>query len=641
MCGIAGILEHKSAYRLVMSMLDILKHRGPDAVGLYRNNIGSKPIVLGHHRLSIIDLTDAANQPLRKDGLVIIFNGEIYNYMELFDELDAQGVQFETQSDTEVLLEAWRKWGPACLTKLRGMFAFALYDEINQRLFLARDPFGIKPLFYTQQGCNIAFASELKALLPVLEKRDIDYSGLVASLMYVWVPETHCCIRGVKKFPPGYWAECFPDGRMKMHQYWDARKVLAQGEISSLSVGDLRKVIEASIEAHMIADVPVSTFLSGGLDSSIITAVAARKISLYNCYTISFRKRDKAFEAMPDDVLYARKLANFLDLKLHEIEIAPDVATMLPEIVRIVDEPVGDAAAINTYLICQGAREAGVKVLLSGMGADELFAGYRKYYACILAQWYRRLPGLIRYGIIEPTVNFLPVAGDNAGYRTIRWAKRFISFANLPEEAAFRRSYTYYDIADLKLLLERSLWPCIDELLEEHREIYVSSATQDIVNRMCYTDMRMFMVGLNLTYTDRASMAASTEVRVPFIDTEVVKAAFSIPGRDKIRWGTGKWILKKAAEAWLPKDIIYRSKAPFSVPLRAWIRRDLRGVVDELLGEEGLAGRGFINGQVVKRIIDEDRSGKQDHAQRIWQLLTLEIWLRLHERKINEAGAVK
>ena len=630
MCGILGAYGVATVDdQVVAAMSDAIAHRGPDAAGTWTSSDDAYRVRLGHRRLSIIDLSDAANQPFVKDGLVLVFCGEIYNYRELRAELRDAGTGFRTDSDTEVLLEAWRRWGPASLRRLRGMFAFAIYDERRRTLTLARDHFGIKPLFYTFRDGGIAFASELKGLRPLLGARPaIDHSAIVASLMYYWIPEDHCVYQGVHKLPPGSWLEVGPDGRQRLERWFDPRAELAGPSDRQVDVEELRRVLEDSVAAHLVADVPISTFLSGGLDSSLITVLAARRNPDLDCYTISFRPEDRRLEAMPDDLSYARKLATQHGIRLHEVEIAPDVADLLPRMVHTLDEPIGDAAAINAYLICRAARDAGVKVLLSGMGADELFGGYRKHYAGLLASRYRRLPGVLRHNVVAPAVDRLPVAGARRGYRAARWAKRFVAFADLPEEAAFRRSYTHYDVGELHELLDPELWPQVDRLVEEHAAVYGEGPADDQVNRMCYTDTRMFLPGLNLAYTDRASMAASTEVRVPYVDKEVAAAAFAIPGAAKIAGRERKAILKQAAEAWLPREIVYRPKGLFSAPLRAWIRRDLVDMVEDLVAGGTLVTSGLVDKQMVRTMIDDDRRGAADRSKEIWQLLTLEVWYR-------------
>ena len=295
---------------------------------------------------------------------------------------------------------------------------------------------------------------------------------------------------------------------------------------------------------------------------------------------------------------------------------------------KMLDEPVGDPAAINVYLICRAAHQAGVKVLLSGLGADELFGGYRRHYACQLAARYRRLPGPLRRNVIRPLIDALPVAGRSQGYRTVRWAKRFLSFADMSEEEAFMRSYSHYDRAELATVLGRQISNASDSIYARHDALYVEGPSDDLVNRMCFADMRLFMRGLNLFYSDRASMAASTEVRVPFIDTEMAKAAFAISGGRKIVSGQQKYILKQAAQAWLPKRIIRRPKASFNLPLRSWLRYSLREMVDDVLIDGELAGRGYVDAGHMRRLIDDDRAGRYDYCREIWQLLTLELWFK-------------
>ncbi|MDQ4131411.1 MAG: asparagine synthase C-terminal domain-containing protein, partial [Actinomycetota bacterium] len=343
---------------------------------------------------------------------------------------------------------------------------------------------------------------------------------------------------------------------------------------------------------------------------------------------IGFRAEDAKFEAMPDDLRCARQVAARFGVDLHEIEIAPDVVDLLPRMAAVLDEPIGDPAAINTFLICQAAREAGVKVLLSGMGADELFAGYRKHYACVLAARFRALPTPLRTRVVRPVVDRMPVAIGNRGLRQARWAKRFLSFAELPDEPAFRRSYTLYAPEQLAALLHPDLAAYVEDVLAEHARVYNDTVLTDHVNRMCLTDARLFLPGLNLAYTDRASMAASTEVRVPFVDVEVVRAAFSFPGSAKIVGRKGKVALKAAAERWLPREIVHRPKGLFSAPLRAWVRRDLARLVDDVVVAGELVGSGFLRRGAVEDLVQQDRTGREDHAKQIWHILTLELWLR-------------
>jgi asparagine synthase (glutamine-hydrolysing) len=632
MCGITGCYQQADGQQLVDIMTDRIAHRGPDATGTWKHEDSRVSVHLGHLRLSIIDLSDAANQPLTKDGLTIVYNGELYNYKQLRAALKARGVRFVTESDTEVVLEAWRAWGPDALARFRGMFAFALADTAAGDLVLVRDPLGIKPLYYLPRGEGLLFASELKGIMAAVgTELRIDPGAMVASMLYYWVPDQQCAIEGVQKLPPGSWARILPDGDMSVQRYWNIADVALEAAYDPAA--DLRAVIEESVAAHLVADVPVSSFLSGGLDSSIVTVLAHQAGQGIDAYTITFRPEDQRLEAMPDDAVYARKVAARFGIDLHEIEIAPDIVSLLPRMVDVLDEPIGDPAAINTLLMCEAARERGVKVILSGMGADELFGGYRKHLACVMASRYSALPRAPR-AAVRTVVDAVPVSLRGRGLRYARWAKRFLTFADLPEEPRFRRSYTLYDPDELTDLVGPGLAGQVDKVIGEHSAIYQDNSLRDEVNRMCLADSRLFLTGLNLAYTDRASMAASVEVRVPFVDPVVARAAFSIPGSEKIRGRRGKVALKQAAEAWLPREIVHRPKASFSAPLRAWVRHDLQELIHDVLVEGELTKSDVIRGESVRRLIADEQAGREDYAKQIWQLLTLELWYR-HVRSMG------
>ncbi|MDV9178155.1 asparagine synthase (glutamine-hydrolyzing) [Streptomyces sp. W16] len=630
MCGIAGTYRWPDGKAVTDRLTDTLAHRGPDGSGRYGHPLGDGEVQLGHRRLAIVDLSETGAQPMVSDGLALTYNGELYNAPELRTELEATGVRFRGTSDTEVVLEAWRRWGTDCLPRLRGMFAFGIFDERTGDLVLVRDQLGIKPLFLLRRGGGLMFASELKALAAATGKSlEVDQAALVASLLYYWVPDSRCAFREAEKLPPGSWLRCRPDGRVERGSYWNLKDVAAEGQERARAGErpDLAAIVEESTRRHLISDVPVATFLSGGLDSSYLTALAARHQPGISAYTIGFRAEDAKFEAMPDDLRYARQVAEQFGVDLHEIEIAPNVLDLLPQMTYSLDEPIGDPAAINTYLICMAAREAGVKVMLSGMGADELFAGYRKHFANLLALRYQRVPRPLRRGV-SGVVDRLPVASARRGYRSVRFAKRFLSFADLPEETAFRRSYTMYDQDELLALLNPDLAGTVDDVVTEHTDVYQDNDLDDFVNRMCLTDARMFLPGLNLAYTDRSSMAASTEVRVPYVDIEVVKAAFAVPGNRKIVGRQGKAVLKEAATSVLPKEIVYRPKGLFSAPLRAWMSRDLAPLVREVVNDGELVRSGLLRRDALARMVAEDAAGQADYSKHLWHVLTLEYWYR-------------
>ncbi len=627
MCGIAGFIGFSNNRELAEMANRLQQHRGPDNQSVWSD----KHVAFAHQRLSIIDLSEAANQPFHKGDLLIIFNGEIYNYKELQEKLQAEkGVKFITSSDTEVVLEMYSNYGVTCLQDLIGMFAFAIYNKVSNSLFLARDHFGIKPVFYVQLAGGLAFSSELKTLaqIPGFDKT-INAKSLVSSLNYLWVSGNETMFKSCNKLPAAHYLTYSKEGDLHMARYWE----LEESKLNSITNNEeavkeeLAKVLELSVKRHKVADVPVSSFLSGGLDSSLIAVLAKKSNQSLSTYTISTGAEDRKIEMMPDDLKYAKWVADNYQLDHHVIEIKPDILKDFPKMVRTLDEPIGDPAAINTFLICEAAREKGVKVLLSGMGADEIFFGYRRQKATLMARRYNKLPVFVK-SAISIVVNKLPVRMNGKGFKLGRWAKRFISFASKPTDEAYMRSYSYYDSDQLKELLQPGFWPAIQQINEEHKAIFNSKFKKDIVNQICHTDIHMFMLGLNLTYSDRASMAASVEVRVPFIDKLVISKAMQIPGFLKIRKGESKYILKKAAEKYLPKKIIYRPKASFGAPIRSWISNDLRPMVDELLSEKSVSKRGFLNYDYVKKIINDDRNGQNDNAYQIYQLLTLELWCR-------------
>jgi len=605
-------------------------HRGPDSAHAWQEG----NVIFTQQRLSIIDLHERSDQPFVKDGLVMVFNGEIYNYKELRERIrrEAPHVQFKTDSDTEVLLELYRLEGAKCLDALTGMFAFVVYDRQSRQLFFARDHFGIKPLFYTLTGGGLAFASELKTLvqIPGFDKT-LNNLTLVAAMNYLWIPGNETMFAGCHKLPPGHYMEVHA-GTLPLQppvtRWWRPEaRITYKNEAEAID--RVRSSLQESIHRHMVADVPVSSFLSGGLDSSLISVLAKEDNPRLSTYTIGTNPEDKKVEQMPEDERYARQLAQQFGFDHHEILLQPDIVKDLPRIVYTLDEPIGDPAAINTYLICKAAREKGVKVLLSGMGADELFFGYRRQKATLMAARYRRLPGFVR-ATLRGLVRRMPVRSGGKGIKLTRWAKRFLSFADLPVEEAYMRSYSYYDREGLQSLFRKDISDDYARLREQHIRLFNEHYEGDVINQMCNTDIHLFMVGLNLTYTDRASMAASVEVRVPFIDRQVVETAMAIDGSLKYRKGQSKYILKRAAERWLPHQIIYRPKASFGAPIRSWISGPLKDMVDELLSREAIEKRGIFQYDYVRRLIEDDRRGLEDNAYRIYQLLTMELWFRAY-----------
>ncbi len=621
MCGIAGFVGFENKREFARTANEIQKHRGPDDQSVWEDDY----ISLSHQRLSIIDLENRANQPFEKHGLILVYNGEIYNYLEIQEILVAEyGANFSTKSDTEVLIEAFFHLGEKCLDLFIGMFSFCVYNKETNESFLARDHFGIKPLFYFHDNQKFAFSSELKTLVKLgITSKEINKEALVAAMNYLWIPNDVCIFKDVQKLEPGSFCKLDKNGNLKVRKYWslnDANKITKPFK-------EVDSALLASMDRHLIADVPVSSFLSGGLDSSLISVLAKQRLKKLNTYTIGISEKDKKVEKMPDDQKYAKRLADEFGFNHEEIIVDSSIIDLLPKMIYVLDEPIGDPAAINTYLISKSAAEKGEKVLLSGMGADEIFFGYRRQMATLLALNYNRIPKFLKK-TINKTVDLFPVKSGNNGVKVVRWAKRFLSFTDLAEHETYMRSYSYYSKAELSQLFNADCSKEIDVLYKKHETLFNAKYQGDIINKICNIDIQMFMLGLNLTYTDRASMAASVEVRVPFIDKNLIETAMAIPGKTKFQKNTSKYLLKKVAEKHLPKYITRRKKASFGAPIRSWISNDLRGMVDEYLSEEQINSRNIFNYDFVKNMIEKDRKGSADFAYQIYMLLTIEIWFR-------------
>lgn len=625
MCGISGVVNIGSAQTLRV-MNDKLVHRGPDGEGsIWFEELNGG---FAHRRLSIIDLSPGGAQPMKNDSgtLWITFNGEIYNYRELRKELESLGVGFRSSSDTEVLLKAFEKWGVECLQKLNGMFAFAIADLARKSVILARDRIGVKPLYYARVKDALVFSSEIKAILATgLVEKSPDYHALHTPTRYQISPFTG--FRNILKVPPASYL-IFRNGDASVRQYWS----IAPSEDASPSFGnrsqELDDLLNDAVRLQMVADVPVGVLLSGGLDSSIVSALMKKNTDKeIHSFTIKFDSQDQRFEKMVDDSSYAKRVAETFGFDHHEIVLHPDVVALLPKLVYHLDEPLSDPASINTYLISQAARELGIKVLLNGMGGDEIFGGYRKQLACLRSEIYQEIfPRLVRQ-FIERVSDHIPVATDNQGFRLARWGKRFLSFASLPE-------YERFIASDL------SMTPA------QYRECFLDGGSYDstyyfteqktnfedpdlsYLTKMCLNDTRVFLPEHNLLYSDKACMAAGLEGRPPFSDHRLVEFMFTLPMDYRIHGNVQKYLLKRVSERYLNKEVIYRPKAPFGSPLRSWIRGALAPMVNDLLSEESLRKDGIYNSRYVRQLIENDRAGKEDNAQILWTLLTNVVWLR-------------
>ncbi len=628
MCGICGVVGTADE-PLLKNMLTAIAHRGPDDEGIYVAEAASGSRVgLGHRRLAIIDVSPAGHEPMSDaDGDIwLTYNGEIYNFKEIRAELAKRGVRFKSETDAEVVIYAYREWGLNALTLFNGLFAFALWDARSKELVLARDRLGIKPLYYAETPAGFAFASEIKAILTIPGvRREVDLEALHQYLSFLWTPDPKTIFQGIEKLPPGHFL-IYKDGRAEVRQYWD----LEFNEDETLSeqewVERVREQVERSVRLQMISDVPLGAFLSGGLDSSSIVALMCGMTDeRVTTYTLGFTNEDLRYDILEDDVKYAREIGAKLGVDYHEDFFKPQVMELLPKLVYHLDEPIADPAVITSYLICKAARQK-LTVLLSGMGGDEVFAGYPRHIAVKLAEAYNVIPQFIS----KPLVAAMPAAVPGRFNALFRNTKKLARSAALPLRERYLGFGTYFTEAEKRELYSEAMREATAgfEAHSTHQQYFDRVANEDFINQMLYVDLKTFLPCLNLTYTDKTSMASSMEVRVPFLDHELVELAARIPARLKIKGLTRKYVLKKAAEKWLPRNIVYRKKAGFSAPLRAWLQKDLRELVEDLLSKDTIEKRGYFDYHEVRRLIDDNLSGREDNNLKVFQLLTLELWHR-------------
>lgn len=629
MCGITGIINYKDTLN-IEAMTQILSHRGPDDWGV--KVFPESRVALGHTRLSIIDLSPAGHQPMcdvsRK--LWITYNGEIYNYLEIRKNLIAKGYSFRSNSDTEVILNAYHCWGVDCLQKFNGMFAFAIWDERQHTLFAARDRLGIKPFYYHFDGKVFIFSSEIKSIIASgYYQPEPDYDALHTPYMFQAWPKTG--FKNIFKLKPGSYL-FFKKGKLNFHTYWQIEPEETISDVKT-AIKDLEQLLLEAVERQMVADVPVGAFLSGGLDSSIIVAMMKRYTDKpIHTFTIKYRKEDQKAEQMPDDSKYARIVADHFGCIHHELEIEPDIVDLLPKMIWHLDEPLADPAAINTYLMSKLARENGIVVLLNGMGGDEIFGGYRTQLACLLAEDYQQyMPFPVRK-MIKSAVELLPVAIGKRGIRTVRWARRFTEFADLPPmERYYAGGWGFVSPHDYSRLYARVNGNGLEFWQSESVQQQSSAFEMNNISYMTKINLSMtrnFLPDHNLNYSDKSTMASGVESRPPLTDHTIAEYMFKTVPALRINGKTQKYLLKKVAEKYLPKPIIYRPKASFGSPIRGWIRGPLAMIIDDYLSPRQLKERGTYNPQFVWEKIQQDRNGKADNAHLIWTLLCREIWFR-------------
>jgi asparagine synthase (glutamine-hydrolysing) len=646
MCGIVGVLDRAGrpvSRQALVHATDLIEHRGPDDSGHFfldpadgawaLDPAADSPVpvrgalAFGHRRLSILDLSPAGHQPMGDAAgeIWITYNGEIYNFKELRAELESRGYRFKSQTDTEVILYGYREWGIQVVERLNGIFAFGLWDQRSRRLYLVRDRLGIKPLYYTLAGDLLFFGSEIKSLFVFDEVVPaLDAGALQQYLTFLWVPDPDTLFAGIYKVPGGHYLVVEAD-RTDLVRYWAPRfheEPIAEREAIDL----VRDRLARAVNAQMVSDVPLGAFLSGGVDSSAILALM-RSDHPISTFTVGFTPRDLKYDIVPDDVRFARIVGKAFNTDYNEIMLDPQVVDLLPKVVWHMDEPVADPAAISSYLICQEARRK-LTVMLSGQGGDEVFAGYPRHLAMKVAEAYLRLPEAARKGFFRPLVGKLPGSGGFPFSATFRNAKKLLRSAELPFRERYLGFGTYFSGDERRALLTGDYRDAGADPLRQHLAYFDEVRDQDPINQLLYIDMMTFLPCLNLTYSDKMSMAHSIEVRVPFLDNELVDAAGRLPANLKMKGLTRKYVLKKAVESVLPHEVVWRKKAGFAAPIRSWLRNDLREMTGDLLSEDSVRRRGLFEHGEVRRVLDAFYQGREDNSLKIWQLLTLEIWQR-------------
>jgi asparagine synthase (glutamine-hydrolysing) len=625
MCGIVGVYGGNTGN--IEKACSVIKHRGPDDKGIFiddKLNIG-----LGHQRLSILDVSHLGHQPMmsQNKNIVIVFNGEIYNFVELRSALEKEGYVFNGESDTEVLINLYLSDGMEMLSKLKGIFAFAILDKNKETLFVARDALGVKPLYFSTDGDAFYFASEMKALFEFDSiDKNLDIESLNQYLCFLWCPGEGTPIKSINKLLPGQ-ALLVNKGKVKKKWTWYQLPIFI-GNSKDLnkneSISGVTNLLRRAVHNQMISDVPLGAFLSGGLDSSSIVAFAREKDPDIKCFTIETQGKQE--DGFVDDLPYAKKVAKHLNVNLEIVTVSSNqIADDLQSMIAQLDEPLADPASLNVRYISKLAKKNGIKVLLSGAGGDDLFTGYRRHYALELERYWSWMPRSARE-LIEDASKKL-----NNNKPSQRRLKKLFNGAGLSNDERLINYFRWTDDKTLKSLFSlefRDLIGRSNPLSTMSNFISPISSNTSRLDQMLTLEQRFFLADHNLNYTDKMSMAEGVEARVPFLDLDLIEFVSRIPNKFKQKGNQGKWVLKKAMEPLLPKNIIYRPKTGFGVPLRTWLKEDLKELIGDLLSVESLNRRGLFSVQSVQQLISDNYNGKIDASYTLLSLLCIEIWCR-------------
>jgi asparagine synthase (glutamine-hydrolysing) len=621
MCGICGIAYSEGGpadEAVIREMTRLMRHRGPDDEGYHF----SRGIGLGFRRLSIIDLAGGRQPMSNEDGsLQVVFNGEIYNFKELRDLLTGRGHAFATRSDTEVLLHGYEEWGEEMVQKLRGMFAFALWDERRGKLFLARDRLGIKPLFYSLLRGALAFASEVKSLLAVPSvDQDLNPRAVLDYFSLLYIPTRRRIYRAVQQLMPGE-TLTFVDGTATVRSTWRPRWHIDGRRTRDEWCELLRDQLNRSVSSHLVADVPVGVWLSGGIDSSAVAASMSRG------RTGPVQSFSAGFDVPRyDETPYALEVSRYLGT-VHEV-LPMDASSMelLPRLLWLLDEPFADATVIPTYLLARCTRDR-VKVVLSGEGGDELFGGYTHYQGMQFNRFLRKLPSPMRRWAAEGIRSLRLRAGDAPRYGWHR-AERVLESSLAPPFEDYLQKVAAFTWREMESLFSPDLLEGLEDFVPmgPMREIAAWHPGTDPLSRAFMADLSVYLHGDMLTKVDRMSMGCSLEVRVPLLDHDLVELALSIPAELKVRGLETKHVLRRAVSPWLPRGIVHRPKRGFNPPLEFWLRRNLTEVAADWSMEETLRDTGMFNVHFVRGLMDEHMRGMSDHARKLWSLLVFAVW---------------
>ncbi len=633
MCGISGSLG--------LSVLDkaralyLQRRRGPDGSGFWCDD--EKRILLAHARLSIIDTSNFGYQPMvSHDGRVImVYNGEVYNYRELRAELEAAGEAFIGNSDSEVVLALFAREGANCFTRLNGIFAAAFWERDVDILTLVRDPLGVKPLYVAESVSGFAFASEMKALLRSgMVEPCLNPQAVLAHLGYLWSPGGATVAQGIRKVLPGHVVKVREGKVVSDSSYREIifHRQPAPHNDSQFAL-QVAAAVKEAVSRQMVSDVPLGAFLSGGLDSSAVVAFGQQQLQQQSsgnagrlqCFSIEVKDGSSSAEGFAEDLPYARRVAEYVGVDLHVVQVGDEMMNRLPEMIYLLDEPTADPAALNALFISELARSQGIKVLLSGAGGDDIFTGYRRHFALMQERWWASWPQSVRQGLSALT-GLLPITSPLGR----RICKAF-QYAGHDAEHRLASYFFWLDPSHALRLLTPEFRAGLDEeslyapLLRTLTSLPVDT---EPLNRMLYLERKHFLADHNLNYTDKMGMAAGVEVRVPLLDLDLVQLAGSLPIDMKQRGSVGKWIFKKAMEPYLPHDVIYRPKTGFGLPLRKWLHGVLKPMVDDVLSPHSLLARGVFDQTAVRQLMESDRSGRVDASYTIFGMVCLELWCR-------------